>query len=47
MIFSIVNTFKLKATEARGGGGDSNMKMPGCVCQESENIAILNDTFGR
>ena len=30
-----------------GGGGDSNMKMPGCVCQESENVPILNDTFSR
>ena len=29
------------------GGGDSNMKMPGCVCQESENVPILNDTFSR
>ena len=28
-------------------GGDSNMKMPGCVCQESENIPILNDTLSR
>ena len=28
-----------------GGGGDSNMKMPGCVCQESENVPIVNDTF--
>ena len=30
-----------------GGGGDSNMKMPGCVCQESENAPVLNDTFSR
>ena len=29
----------------RGGGGDSNMKMPRCVCQESDNVPILNDTF--
>ena len=21
------------------------MKMPGCVCQESENLPILNDTL--
>ena len=28
-----------------GGGGDSNMKMPGCVCWVSENVPISNDTF--
>ena len=28
-----------------GGGGDSNMKMTRCVCQESKNVPILNDTF--
>ena len=28
-------------------GGDSNVKMPGCVCQKSENVPILNDTFSR
>ena len=28
-----------------GGGGDSNTKMPGCVCRVSENEPILNDTF--
>ena len=29
-----------------GGGGDSNMKTPRCVCQESEIIIpILNNTF--
>ena len=26
-------------------GGDSNMKMPGCVCWVSENLPILNGTF--
>ena len=32
----------------RGGGGgwsDSNMKMPGRVCQESEKPPVLNHTF--
>ena len=24
---------------------DSNMKMPGCVCEESENVPKLNDTL--
>ena len=28
-------------------GGDSNMKMPGCVCWVSENLPILNGTFSR
>ena len=29
------------------GGGDSNIKMPGCVCQESETRPILKGrTFG-
>ena len=28
-----------------GGGGDSNIKMPGCVCLVSENRPILNDTL--
>ena len=26
-------------------GGDSNIKMPGCVCLVSENRPILNDTL--
>ena len=26
-----------------GGGGDSNIKMPGCVCWGSENVPILKD----
>ena len=28
----------------RGGGGDSNIKMPGYVCWVSENVPILKDT---
>ena len=28
-----------------GGGGDSNIKMPGCVCFGSEKRPILNDTL--
>ena len=28
-----------------GGGGDSNIKTPRCVCQDFENVPILNDTF--
>ena len=28
-----------------GGGGDSNIEMPGCVCLLSENRPILNDPF--
>ena len=30
-----------------GGGGDSNTKMPVCVCQGYENRAILNGTFSQ
>ena len=28
-----------------GGGGDFNIKKPGCVCLVSENRPILNDTL--
>ena len=28
-----------------GGGGNSNIQMPGCVCPGFENEPILNDTF--
>ena len=31
-----------RAGGSSGGGGDSNMKIHGCVCQESENVPILN-----
>ena len=36
----------LLADPGRGGGGDSNIKMPRCVYWVSENGSILNDTFG-
>ena len=29
-----------------GGGGDSSIKMPGCVCWGSENVPILKDALG-
>ena len=28
-----------------GGGGDSNIKMPRCVCLVTENISIMNATL--
>ena len=34
-------------TPGGGGGGDSNIKMPGCVCWVSENVPILNGTFAQ
>ena len=30
-----------------GGGGNSSIKMPGCVCWGSENVPILKDALGR
>ena len=30
-----------------GGGGDSCIKMPGCVCRGSENVPILKDALGK
>ena len=35
----------LKTPVGGGGGGDSNIKVPGCLCLVSENGPILNDTF--
>ena len=34
-------------TVAGGGGGDSSIKMPRCVCWGSENVPILKDALGK
>ena len=35
------------ASAQGGGGGDSSIKMPECVCSESENLPILKDGLGK
>ena len=44
-VLIIFTTILLAGFNPPGGGGDSNMKMPGCVCWVSENGPILNGTF--
>ena len=34
-------------TRGGGGGVDSSIKMPGCVCWVSENVPILKDPLGK
>ena len=34
-----------RTVQGKSPGGDSNIKMPGCVCSVSENAPILNDSI--